>query len=79
MRTTFKNIYKTEIQEVEKADVLEQFNRAQKASTATELKNKINEQVEEANARKRQNTTKIKVQEKIDELTAKYKLERPSE
>ena len=40
---------------------------------------KINEQVEEANARKRQNTTKIKVQEKIDELTAKYELERPSE
>ena len=79
MRTTFKNIYKTEIQEVEKAGVLEQFNRAQKASTATELKNKINEEVEEANARKRQNTTKIKVQEKIDELTTKYELERPSE
>jgi len=67
MRTTFKNIYKTEIQEVEKADVLEQFNRAQKASTATELKTKINEKVEEANKSTLSGGQRqASIQEKID-------------
>ena len=70
MRTTFKNIYKTEIQEVEKAMYLNNLIE-NKSLDCNWLKNKINEQVEEAscgNVRIQQK----KVQEKIDELTAKY-------
>ena len=80
MRTTFKNIYKTEIQEVEKADVLEQFNKAQKASTATELKKKINKEVEDANKawnnKKGKQTT---VQEKVNQLADQIKAEQEAE
>ena len=76
MRTTFKNIYKTEIQEVEKADVLEQFNKAQKASTATELKKKINKEVEDANKawnnKKGKQTT---IQQKVNELAEQIEAE----
>ena len=64
-----KNIYKTEIQEVEKADILEQFNRAQKASNSQELLNKINEKVEDAN--KGRKSSSVTLQEGIDSFSEK--------
>ena len=69
MRSTLKNIYKTEIQEVEKADILEQFNRAQKASNSQELLNKINEKVEDANKGRKSST--VTLQEGIDSFSEK--------
>jgi len=45
MRSTLKNVYKTELKDVEKADIFEQFNSAKKSSDIAQLKDKINKNV----------------------------------
>jgi len=41
MRSTLKNVYKTELKEVEKANIIDQFNSAKKTSDIEQLKRQI--------------------------------------